>query len=276
MSKKKISVIGCGKMGAVILQSAMNNLDQYEFFGIEKNTDRIEQLGLPVIYKSVAEADISDVYILAVKPQNMSETLHELGSILKGKQDKFLVISIAAGIEIEYIESLLAEYNTGISVVRVMPNTPALVQEALSAISYKADMTDDEVAVVREVFSTMGRIIEISEKHMGAITALSGSGPAYFFYMAEVMQKFALNEGLEEEVAKELISQTIKGSGKYMNCSKKPYDELRREVTSPGGTTEAAVSYMEEQKTADIFYNALERALKRSKELSESGITKKS
>ena len=149
-----------------------------------------------------------------------------------------------------------------------MPNTPCIVGEGVSIISAGSDVSSETVNLVEKIFGGMGKVLKVEESLMDTVTALSGSGPAYFFLIAEIMEKFALDNSIDKNLARVIISQTIKGAGILMAESNKSFSELRHDVTSPGGTTEAAIKYLKENKFSEVFYKALNEAKIRSCKLS--------
>lgn len=274
MDRKKIAVIGCGKMGSIIISSFKKYMDRFVVSGIEKKEDRLNELrrnNLDIeLFENTRDAGDNDIYILAVKPQDIDTALGELGESIKNAESKVLVASIAAGITISYIKSFLEKYNKNISVARVMPNTAAVVSEGFAAVASDDSVQDEEIKIIRDIFNSMGTAVRMDEKYMDAVTALSGSGPAYFFFLAEAMEKFAVDMGIDRDTSCKLISQTVTGAGKLMAKSDRSFEELRGDVTSPGGTTEAAINYLKENKFAEIFYEALNKAKIRSEELSKT------
>ncbi len=205
-----------------------------------------------------------DIIVLSVKPQNMTEALQSIKDAIK---PDVLIISIAAGIKVSRIAGALGD----IAIVRVMPNTPALISEGASALfaNKKAKPMLDKA---RLIFSSVGKAVIVEDENLiDAVTAVSGSGPAYYFLLMEEMIKAAVELGLPENVAKDLVLQTAKGAGLLAVEADKSGEapaELRRKVTSPGGTTEAALKIFAEGKFGPLVQAALKRACERSKELS--------
>lgn len=270
---KKIAVIGCGKMGSVILSSIKRNLEEFEVCGVEKKEDlrnEVAKSNNVTVYESGKDAGDSDIYILSVKPQDIDTALAELGESIKNREFKTLVASIAAGITISYIKRFLEKYNKNISVVRVMPNMGSVVWEGFAAIAADNSAHEEDINTVEDIFNGMGTAIRMDEKFMDAVTALSGSGPAYFFLLAEAMEKFAVDMGIDTDTSRNLISQTVEGAGKLMAKAGRSFEELRKDVTSPGGTTEAAINYLKGNRFTEIFYEALNKAKIRSEELSKT------
>jgi pyrroline-5-carboxylate reductase len=213
---------------------------------------------------NIALAGSVDVLVLSVKPQNMDEVLSEIKGKLK---EGVVVISIAAGITTSKISAALGE----VPIIRVMPNTPALVGEGASALFAK-NVSAEAMALATKVFGAVGRAVVVErEELIDAVTAVSGSGPAYFFLLMEEMIKAGRSLGLDEATAKELVLQTAKGAAllaEQADGRGETAGELRRKVTSPGGTTEAALKVFSEQEFSALVTTALTAARDRSKKLS--------
>jgi pyrroline-5-carboxylate reductase len=201
----------------------------------------------------------SAIILLAVKPQNMDDVTSEIAPFITGEK---LVVSIAAGITLPYLTSRLKTSK----IVRVMPNTPALVQEGMSVLSMCECIHDKEMALVRGIFMSVGKVIVLPEKYMDAVTALSGSGPAFVALFAEAMIAAGIKMGLTEDNASELAIQTVIGTAKLLETGMPPH-KLREMVTSPGGTTAAGLKVFEDKGLKEIVASVVESAAKRSKEL---------
>jgi pyrroline-5-carboxylate reductase len=193
----------------------------------------------------------------------MSDILAELRPAI---DPQTLVVSIAAGIRTSAIE---AKLQSGVRVVRVMPNTPLLVGRGVSALVAGKKATNDDLELVSEIFTSSGEVLVLKdEAMMDAVTAVSGSGPAYVFYLTEAMLKAARDEGLPDDVAQKLVRFTIRGAGEMLITAEAPSpSDLRRQVTSPNGTTEAAVKLMDSAAVFDTLVRAVRRAAERSREL---------
>ena len=200
-----------------------------------------------------------DTLVLAVKPQTMEGALRDLAPGLKPDT---LVISIAAGINIAWLAERL---NAGQRIIRVMPNTPALVQAGAAGIAPGPGCTDDDLAVARTVFEAIGVAEVVEERDMDAVTALSGSGPAYFFYMVEGLVKAAVAEGLNEATATRLAAQTLFGAGQLLQRSDASAAVLRERVTSKGGTTEAALRTFQAEGFERVVAAGVHAAAERSR-----------
>jgi pyrroline-5-carboxylate reductase len=207
----------------------------------------------------------ADTLILTIKPQDMAALLTEVAPHTPPER---LVVSVAAGITTSFLESRLA---TGTPVVRVMSNTPVLVDEAMSAISAGAHATEDHLVRTEAIFSPVGRTLRVPESQQDAVTALSGSGPAYFFYLVEAMTDAGILLGLPRQVAHDLIVQTAIGSAVMLRDSGQHPVMLREAVTSPAGTTINAIRELEKHGVRAAMLAALEAARDRGRELASGG-----
>lgn len=212
---------------------------------------------------NVSACQKADVVVLAVKPQVMETVLSPLKSVLS--QRKALIISIAAGITLGQLEHWLG---ADMPIVRCMPNTPALVEAGATGLYANANVDPGQREQAKTIMNSVGLAIWVdNEDQIDAVTAVSGSGPAYFFLVMEAMIEAGKELGLSEPVAKQLTLQTALGSAQMAITSDEDAAELRRRVTSPGGTTEAAINIMENKQLRAIFMDALRGAYDRSKEL---------
>ncbi|MDM8537341.1 pyrroline-5-carboxylate reductase, partial [Desulfobacterales bacterium HSG17] len=242
------------------------------------NKDRLDFMnktyGVSVIPGNFEIFSNSDIIILAVKPQQMAQLLTEITEKTEYKiQDRKLIISIAAGIPIKKIEDILYKPLDDISrkklpVIRVMPNTPALVLAGISGMSLNKNTSPEDADTAETILESMGKVINIKEELLNAVTAVSGSGPAYVFYLIEAMIKGGIEAGLEPENAAEFSIATVDGAVKLMMAKNETPEELRRKVTSPGGTTEAAVNVLDNNDVKQHIIEAVVAAANRGKELS--------
>lgn len=260
-----IAIFGAGVMGETLLAGLLRSGRSAEDLLIaERRYDRADELREKYGVDAVDNADAAakaDVLLLVVKPQDMGDLLAEITpSVHPGK----LVVSLAAGVTTSYIESRLPE---GVAVVRVMPNTPALVDEGMAAISPGVHCSDDDLALAEELLSANGRVVRVPEKQQDAVTAVSGSGPAYVFLVVESMIEAGVHLGLPRPTATELAVQTLVGAGKLLRETGEHPALLRERVTSPGGTTAAALRELEAHGLRAAFLAALEAARDRSREL---------
>ena len=200
--------------------------------------------------------------LLAVKPQDFKEILREIRPQFKNQ----LVISIAAGITTSYIEKRLGRKTR---VVRVMPNLPAQIKEGMAGMCKGKLATSKDLALTRQIFDSIGKSVVVDEKWMDAITAVSGSGPAYVFLFVECFEKAAVSLGLNKTIVKELIQQTLKGSLALLESEGVDASDLRARVTSKGGTTQAATDVFMKHHIEKIFEEALKAAARRAKELAK-------
>jgi pyrroline-5-carboxylate reductase len=226
----------------------------------ERRQDLTVRYGIQMVENAKAVADAETV-LLVVKPQDMSDLLAEISPAIKPGA---LVVSLAAGVDSAFIESRLPE---GVAVVRVMPNTPAQVDEGMAAISPGSHSTQDHLDRVTEILSATGRVITVPERYQDAVTAISGTGPAYLFFVVEAMIEAGVHLGLPRTTATELVVQTMLGSAKLLRETGEHPTVLRERVTSPGGTTTAAVRQLEDHKVRAAFLVAMEAARDRSREL---------
>ncbi len=263
----RLAILGTGRMGEALLSGLLRSgwLTPDQVRCTVRSEQRAEELarahGVTVDTDSAAAAQAADVLVLAVKPQNMRTLLEQIAGAVDPSQT---VISVAAGITTKLIERALAE---GVPVVRVMSNVPVQVDEAMSVVTPGRRAEDAHLKTAEAVLGHVGRVVRLPEEHLDAVTALSGSGPAYFFLLAEAMIDAGILLGLSRDVATELIVQTMVGSAKMLRDTGRHPVELRESVTSPGGTTIAAVRVLEEERVRAAFLNAIEAAKLRSQAL---------
>jgi pyrroline-5-carboxylate reductase len=211
-----------------------------------------------------AAVGMSSTLLLAVKPQDIDALLAELRPVVGPHH---VIVSVAAGITTAHIEARLAD---GVPVVRCMPNTPALVDQAMTAVSAGAHATEEHLATAESLLGAVGRVVRVPESQLDAVTALSGSGPAYFFFLVEAMIDAGILLGLPRALAAELIVQTAIGSAVMLRDSGEHPVQLREAVTSPGGTTIAAIRELEIHGVRAALLAAIEAACLRSRELGAS------
>lgn len=260
-----IGFIGGGNMAEALIKGAVSSR-QSAAGGLlvsEPREDRrayLEQTyGIKTTSDNKEVAGLCDIIILAVKPQNMATVLEEIADKIT---DEKTVVSIAAGITLSYLQARLGTKK----LVRVMPNTPALILEGMSVMSLCECFTDADIAAVREIFMSVGRVAIMPEKYMNAVTALSGSGPAFVALFIEGMVEAGLKMGLSAQQAEELAVQTLLGTARLLDSGMSP-QKLREMVTSPGGTTAAGLKVFEEKKFKPIVLDALIAARDRAEEL---------
>jgi len=262
-----LTILGAGRMGEALLggllRSGWATADQVlcAVRTAERAAVLTSTYGVRAGTDAAVAAAAADVLVVAVKPQNMDALLVQIAGDVTPSQT---VISVAAGVPTARIEQALRD---GVPVVRVMSNVAVQVDEAMSAISPGRHAGPEHLATAESVLGHVGKVVHLAEEHLDAVTALSGSGPAYFFLLAEAMIDAGILLGLPRDVATELIIQTMVGSAKMLRDTGLHPVELREAVTSPGGTTIAAIRVLEEQRVRAAFLNAIEAAQRRSTEL---------
>ncbi len=267
MMDKKIGIIGCGNMGEAILSRLSGILEKsVSIMASEFDAKRRDYIKSK--YKVIVEINnndvvkFADVIILAVKPKDVERVLKEVVCCPASREK--LLISIAAGVTTKYIEDIVGK---DVPVIRIMPNMAATIGESISSISSGSAVRPEDMELAKEIFLTIGDVVEVDEKLVDAVTAVSGSGPAYFFYMMEALIEAGCVAGLKEDVARSLVLKTALGSAKLLETLKEDPAVLRSRVTSKGGTTEAAIKVFESKKFKNIIKDAVVAALARSKEL---------
>lgn len=224
--------------------------------------EKIAALGVAARWDNSEVARCAATLVLAVKPQIMPAALASVHDIVG--PDRPLVISIAAGKRLAWIEARLP---TGCRVIRVMPNTPLMVGAGMSVLARGTRATENDMAMARQIFAAAGDVLELPETLFDAVTAVSGSGPAYFFRLVELVANAGEQCGLPRDAAMRLAAQTFVGSARLFSESNTAVDELRRRVTSPGGTTAAALASLDADQFSAIIGRAIAVAVQRGAEL---------
>jgi pyrroline-5-carboxylate reductase len=261
----RLAILGAGVMGETLLSGLLRsgwtaNQIVATDRRVERQVELVERYGITMVDNEQAVAE-ADTVILVVKPQDMADLLDEIRDSLKPDT---LVISLAAGVDTASIEARLPD---GVAVVRVMPNTPAQVDEGMAAISAGSHSDAEHLDRVTEILSATGKVVTVPERYQDAVTAISGSGPAYLFFVVEAMIEAGVHLGLPRDIATQLVVQTMLGSAKLLRETGEHPTVLRERVTSPGGTTAAAVRQLEDHKVRAAFIGAMEAARDRSREL---------
>jgi pyrroline-5-carboxylate reductase len=264
---RRIAILGGGKIGesllAGLLSSGWRKPDEIVVTG--RRDERIEELAEKYSVETTlanGEAAASAAFIvIAVKPQDFDVLLGEIAPVISPEQT---VLSIAAAVPTAQIEQHLAD---GVPVLRAMPNAPATVHEGVAGLCAGAHANDEHLAAAKEVLEHVGRVVLVAEPYMDAVTAVSGSGPAYFALLAEAMIEAGILLGLSREVSTELVVQTMFGTAKLLRDEGMHPVELREMVTSPGGTTIRAIRELERAGVRAAFLNAIQAAMERSQEL---------
>jgi len=255
---KKIAIIGAGNMGNAIIHGLEG---KYETIVSDSDKTKLKKFKVKTTTDNIAAVKESDIILLAVKPQTMETVLKEIAGTVGCRH---LIISIAAGISTERIEKALGK----IPVVRVMPNTPLMVGAGMSVICPGRYAESRHLKITAKIFAEMGKVARVEDENlMHAVTAVSGSGPAYLYLFIEELVKSAEKLGLKKKMAETFVLQTIKGSLALLEYTEKAPEVLRRQVTSPAGTTEAAIKVFGERKFDEIIEHAVFSACRRSEEL---------
>lgn len=266
----KIAFIGGGRMAEALIRGLLTAKLAHPADLKVSDTDlqRREHLKktylVPTYDDNQAAAGAAEVVILAVKPQNMAGVLDELRNAKRVTRKRKIFISIAAGITSNYLRKKLS----GHLVVRTMPNNPCLVGQGITAIAKCVRVTDYALRVTKKIFKTVGEVVEVDEKHMDAVTGLSGSGPAFIYLVIEALIEAGVELGLDEPTASRLATQTVLGSAKTMISSRKSARELREMVTSPGGTTIEGLAELEKGGVKKAFRSAVIAAARKATALS--------
>jgi len=268
---RRICVLGAGKAGEALVAGLLSSgwAKPADIVATARHQERIDELskryGIEGTLDNVAAVKGAQVVVIAVKPQDIEALLGDVGVALEASQT---VLSIAAAIPTELIERHVGD---GIPVVRAMPNAPVTVHEGMAGVTGGAHATEEHLALAEEVLGSVGRSVRVDEAYMDAVTAVSGSGPAYFALLAESMIEAGILLGLSREISTDLVVQTMLGTAKLLRDEKMHPVELREMVTSPGGTTISAIRELEQAGVRAAFLNAIQAAMKRSRELAEGG-----
>lgn len=267
----ELGIIGAGNMAEAIARGviARGVLKPGQIIAADVSPQRRElfekELKVIAVEDNLRAAKDARIILLSVKPQHMATALAGLGGVLS---ELNLIVSIAAGIGSAFIEKHLGAGKKW-RVIRTMPNTPMLVGEGMVAMAAGSNATKEDLAIARKLFEAAAEVIELDEIHIDTVTALSGSGPAYFFYLVEQMIRAGIELGLTPEQSAQLVKKTAVGAAKMLMTSPDSPAELRRKVTSPGGTTEAAIKHMAASNWPQIVVDAVRAAQKRGKELGQ-------
>lgn len=266
-----IGFVGSGNMAEALIKGiiAAELYAPENVFISDIRVERLELLkdryGVTAVENNAELAGKVKTLVLSIKPQNMADALEGIKDAIGGET---LVISIAAGIKVAQIAAALGD----MAIVRVMPNTPALISEGASAL-FANEKAKPLLDTAKAMFSAVGKAVIVEDEDLiDAVTAVSGSGPAYYFMLMEEMIKAGAELGLPEDVAKDLVLQTAKGAGLLATEADKNGEspaELRRKVTSPGGTTEAALKVFADGRISELISAAITRARDRGRELSK-------
>jgi len=271
MNTQKIGFIGGGNMASSLISGLIASGHSPEYLWVSDiNPDTLKALALNLKVNTSASNDkvISevDVVVLAVKPQTLSDVAKAAAAVIQEK--KSLIVSIAAGISQQSLSEWLG---ADIAIVRCMPNTPALVLTGATALHANVKVSAEQRSLAENIMRSVGIALWVKEEsELDAVTAVSGSGPAYYFLLMEAMEKTAIELGLTEETARLLVQQTALGAAKIALESSESPEQLRKRVTSPGGTTQQAISTFEQGGFTELVSKALHAARDRSIEMSKS------
>ena len=269
--KYKLGIIGCGHMAEAILKGILDSkfLKSVEISAIEINHDRKGYISgkYHILFAESLQSLVTNsrYILLSVKPYNISSLLDKLKAYFDYKRN--VVISIAAGVSTNYIAHKL---KSNAPVIRIMPNTPAMVKKGMAAISQGIYAKQEDVEFAKKLMGSLGNFIVIDEKFQDTVTAISGSGPAYFFLFCKYLIEAALKNGLNQTTSEMLAINTMVGAGEMMQKFEMSADHLIKMVASPGGTTEIALNKFIENGLEKIVLESVESAIKRSKELQDT------
>jgi len=262
---KIVAILGVGVMGSALLAGLVRaGRNPADLVITSRNVASSQELAQKYGVRPMSNIDAAlgaDTVVLVVKPQDMGGLLDEIHDHVRPGT---LVVSLAAGITTSFLEERLP---SGTAVVRVMPNTPALVDEGMSAISPGQYCHEIQLREAEELLRSCGKVLRIAEKHLDAVTAISGSGPAYIFYVVEAMIEAGVLLGMPRTTSTELVVQTLYGAATMLKETGQHPTVLREQVSSPGGTTMAAVRQLDNHKVRAAFVTAMEAAAERSKQL---------
>jgi pyrroline-5-carboxylate reductase len=271
VDSRRIAVLGAGKIGESLIKGLLASgwRKPEEIVATARREGHVEELRKHGVEVTSANKDAvagAGIVVIAVKAQDFGALLTEIGGTLTSEQ---VILSVAAAVSTAKIEAHLA---ADVPVVRAMPNTPSTVQEGMAGICAGAHATDAHLALAEDVLTHLGAVVRVPEEAMDAITAVSGSGPAYFALLAEAMIEAGILLGLSREVSTQLVVQTMFGTAKLLRDEKIHPVELRENVTSPGGTTIRAIRELERAGVRAAFLNAIQAAMERSRELAEADL----
>jgi len=264
MAGQRIAILGGGRIGEALVSGLVSS-GWSDLVVTSRSEDRVAELReRHGVEATTANADAvrgAALVVVAVKPQDIEALLADVGSSLSSEQT---VLSIAAAIPTAYIEARIPD---GVPVVRAMPNAPSTVHEGMAGLSAGAHASERDLALAEEALLHLGRVVRVPESALDAITAVSGSGPAYFALLAEAMIEAGILLGLSREISTTLVVQTMFGTAKQLRDERMHPVELRESVTSPGGTTIAAIRELEQAGVRAAFLNAIQAAMTRAREL---------
>jgi pyrroline-5-carboxylate reductase len=264
---RRIAILGAGKIGEALLKGLVDSewRRPEEIAASARRQERVDELreryGVQATLSNADAIHDAALLVVAVKPQDIDALLREIGGLVAPEQT---VLTVAAAVPTSLVEEHLAP---GVPVVRAMPNTPAVVHEGIAGICAGAHADERELQLAEEVLAHLGSVVRVAEPYLDAVTAVSGSGPAYFALLAEAMIEAGILLGLSREISTRLVVQTMLGTAKQLRDQGMHPVELREAVTSPGGTTIAAIRELERAGVRAAFLNAIQAAMDRAREL---------
>lgn len=268
---KKLAMIGAGSMAEALISGMVTDhlLEASHIWVTNRsNQERLQELkstyGVSATYNLQELCRGADAIILAMKPK---DALNALVSIKETLEPPTVIISVLAGVSLSSIEKIL---DKPMAIVRAMPNTSATIGKSATALAGNKLVSNEASIMVEKIFQTVGLTKFVKEEQLDAVTGLSGSGPAYIYYLFEALEKGAVDLGLDRELAKDLIIQTFLGAAEMLSKTSKSACQLRKEVTSPGGTTEAGLRVLADMGVEQAFINCINEAATQSKRLGES------
>lgn len=264
----KMAIVGAGSMAEAFISGILEQklIDRKNIWVTNhSNEERLanlrEQYGVSSTYNLKTLFDGTDIVMLAMKPKDVATAIQAIRPFLT---ENMLVVSVLAGVSMDTIENLARR---PLAIVRSMPNTSAAVGKSATAVAVNQRVTDEQLDATKNLFGTVGLTTFVAEEQLDAVTGLSGSGPAYIYYLIEAMEKSAVEVGLEKEMASQLIVQTLIGAAEMVKHSYKSSTQLRKDVTSPGGTTEAGIKVLEENGVQQAFISCIKAATTQSKKM---------
>lgn len=270
LKEKTVAFLGAGSMAESMISGIVQvgSIPAENIYVTNKSNQlRLEEMhhvyGVNAVQQDALPYEEIDLFILAMKPQGAADALRALKDKVRADQ---VVISVLAGISTEFMEDHL---NLNQQVVRVMPNTSSMIQESATALSTGRHTAMDNVLAVKELLSCMGKVFLIEEEQMDIFTGIAGSGPAYFYYLMEHMEQAGVEKGMDEEMVREIVAQTILGAAKMIMANDEAPESLRKKVTSPNGTTASGLEALRKNNGGKAISQAIHHAAKRSKELNE-------
>ena len=265
----KVAMLGAGKMGGILLKAFLQSglLEAAQITATMAHTERAAalaaQLGIRCTTDNLAATQNASVLILGVKPTQVTDLLQEIAPALSPKT---LILSIAASVTTEAIEAALGS-KLPLAVIRAMPNTPATLGAGMTALVRGRFATPEQMAIAQRMFCTVGRVVEVDEKHMDAVTGLSGSGPAFLYIILEALAEAGVNVGLPRDVATQLAAQTAYGAARMVLETGAHPALLKDEVTTPAGCTVDGILELEQGGLRVTLIKAVKRATERAREL---------